>query len=50
MRCVMIISPSISIVAYHIASLSTVLSKLGVGYEDISKMTQELELEQHEEE
>jgi hypothetical protein len=50
MRCVMIISLSISIVVYHIASLSTVMCKLGVGYEDISKMTQELELEQHEEE
>jgi hypothetical protein len=50
MCCMMIISPSISIVAYHIASLSTVLCRLGVGYEDISKMTQERELEQHEEE
>jgi hypothetical protein len=46
----MIISPSISIVAYYIASLSTVLCRLGVGQEDISKMTQQCELEQHEEE
>jgi hypothetical protein len=44
----MIISPSISIVVYHIASLSTVLCRLGVGYEDISMMIQERELEQHE--
>jgi hypothetical protein len=46
----MIISPSISIVSYHIASLSTVLCRLGVGLEDISKMTHECELEKHEEE
>jgi hypothetical protein len=30
MHCMMVISPSIGIVAYHIASMSTVLCRLGV--------------------